>query len=216
MGTKEGKKLKGDPLQHESKNEGKDRFLSPGIIIILLISLVLWPACQRNYTPKPRGYLRIEFPDKEYTRFDSICPFIFEHPVYSRIVPDTDYYSEPCWINIDFPRFNGKIHVSYKIVKGNLDEYSEDSRSLAYKHTIRADAIKETVYSNPALHVHGILYDIKGDAASNLQFYLTDSNRHFLRGSLYFNVRPDKDSLAPVIAYFREDIIHLMESFEWK
>ncbi len=189
------------------------------IIYIWFVSgLILFAgiSCRESYTPKPRGFLRIEFPEKEYIRFDSTCPFIFAHPVYSRVLPDTDYYSEPCWINIEFPSFNGKIHISYKKVEGNLYQYMEDSRSLAYKHTIKADAIKETVYSDPEADVHGILYDIKGNAASSLQFYLTDSNNHFLRGSLYFNVEPDKDSLAPVISYFREDIIHLIESFEWK
>ena len=172
--------------------------------------------CKRNYTPKPRGYLRVEFPEKQYVLFDSTCPFRFAYPVYSRVVPDTDYNTEPCWVNIDFPAFDGIIHISYKEIRGNLYEYIEDSRSLVYKHTIKADAIKETVYSNERADVYGILYDIKGNAASSLQFYLTDSNRHFLRGSLYFNVQPDKDSLAPVIAYFKEDIVHLIESFEWK
>jgi gliding motility-associated lipoprotein GldD len=185
-------------------------------LIYLLFLLLTGSACKQSYTPKPRGFLRIDFPRKEYTVFDSTCPFRFDHPVYSRVIPDTDYNSEPCWINIDFPDFDGRVHVSYKQVNGDLNDYIEDSRTLAYKHTIRADAIRETVYTDPETKVHGILYEIKGNAASSLQFYLTDSNRHFLRGSLYFNVTPDKDSLAPVIAYFKEDIIHLIESFEWK
>ncbi len=184
------------------------------MIILLLMLLAL--ACQRSYTPKPRGFLRVDFPAREYILFDSVCPYIFEYPSYGKIVPDTDYLTEPCWINIDFPDFDGIIHISYKEVNQNLNDFIEDSRALTYKHTIKADAIKETVYSNPELEVHGILYDIKGNAASNIQFYLTDSNAHFLRGSLYFNVQPDKDSLAPVISFFREDIIHLMESFAWK
>ena len=190
----------------------QSRNILPLIILVLFLAM----ACQRNYTPKPRGYLRIDFPKKEYIRFDSTCPYVFEYPVYARILPDTDYYTEPCWINIEFPSFDGQIHISYKKVQGNLTEYTEDSRALTYTHTIKADAIKETVYTDPESCVHGILYDIKGNAASSLQFYLTDSNKHFLRGSLYFNVQPDKDSLAPVIEYFKEDIIHLMESFEWK
>jgi gliding motility-associated lipoprotein GldD len=193
------------------------RKLVPGIgFLYVLVLLLTVSACRQSYTPKPRGFLRIDFPRKEYTVFDSTCPFRFDHPVYSRVIPDTDYNSEPCWINIEFPEFDGKIHVSYKQVNGDLNDYIEDSRTLAYKHTIRADAIRETVYTSPETKVHGILYEIKGNAASSLQFYLTDSNRHFLRGSLYFNVTPDKDSLAPVIAYFKEDIIHLIESFEWK
>ena len=184
--------------------------------MILLLLMLLTLACQRSSTPKPRGFLRIDFPAKEYVLFDSVCPYTFEYPSYGKIVPDTDYITEPCWINIDFPDFDGIIHISYKEVNQNLNDFIEDSRALTYKHTIKADAIKETVYSNPELEVHGILYDIKGNAASSIQFYLTDSNAHFLRGSLYFNVQPDKDSLAPVISFFREDIIHLMESFAWK
>ena len=184
------------------------------MIPLLLMLLVL--ACQRSYTPKPRGFIRVDFPAREYVLFDSVCPYTFEYPSYGKIVPDTDYITEPCWINIDFPDFDGTIHISYKEVNQNLNDFIEDSRTLTYKHTIKADAIKETVYSNPELEVHGILYDIKGNAASSIQFYLTDSNAHFLRGSLYFNVQPDKDSLAPVISFFREDIIHLMESFAWK
>lgn len=182
--------------------------------IISLLLLIF--ACQPSYTPKPRGFLRVDFPAREYVRFDSICPYTFEYPTYAKILPDTDYLTEPFWININFPDFNGTIHISYKEVNQNLNDFIEDSRELTYKHTIKAEAIKETVYSNPEMAVHGILYDIKGDVASSIQFYLTDSNSHFLRGSLYFNVEPDKDSLAPVISFFREDIIHLVESFAWK
>jgi gliding motility-associated lipoprotein GldD len=119
-------------------------------------------------------------------------------------------------VNIDFPRFDGKIHISYKQVRNNLDRYTEDSRTLAYKHSIKADAIKETLYGNDSSHVYGILYEIKGNAASSLQFFVTDSTRNFLRGSLYFNVQPNKDSLAPVISFFRDDIIRLMETVTWK
>ena len=183
---------------------------------VLLLLMLLVPACQPSSTPKPRGFLRIDFPAREYVLFDSVCPYTFEYPTYGKIVPDTDYITEPCWINIDFPDFNGTIHISYKEVNQNLNDFIEDSRELTYKHTIKADAIQETVYTNPELKVHGILYDIKGNAASSIQFYLTDSNEHFLRGALYFNVQPDKDSLAPVIFFFREDVIHLVESFAWK
>jgi len=184
--------------------------------MISLLLVLLVTACQPSSTPKPRGFVRIDFPARDYVLFDSVCPYTFEYPSYGKIVPDTDFITEPCWINIVFPEFNGTIHISYKEVNQNLNDFIEDSRDLTYKHTIKADAIQETVYTNPELEVHGILYDIKGNAASSIQFYLTDSNEHFLRGSLYFNVQPDKDSLAPVISFFREDIIHMVESFAWK
>jgi len=183
--------------------------------ISVLIFMLAITGCHRAYTPKPAGYLRIDFPEKAYRLFDSAYPYSFEYPVYAYIVPDTDRFSEPYWVNIDFPRFDGKIHISYKHVRNNLDKYTEDSRTLAYKHTIKADAIKETLYVNDTSRVYGILYEIKGNAASSLQFFVTDSTRNFLRGSLYFNVQPNKDSLAPVISFFKDDIVRLMETVRW-
>jgi gliding motility-associated lipoprotein GldD len=187
----------------------------PRILIcaILLLSLL---CCKRPYSPKPAGYLRIDFPEKEYQIYNSSCPYTFEYPLYGKIVADTSRFAEPCWINIEFPRFGGKIHISYKPVRNNINVYIEDSRTLAYKHTVKADAINETLFTSDEKKVYGLLYQIKGDAASSVQFYLTDSTRHFLRGSLYFNVQPNADSLAPVIDFFMEDIKHLVETLEWK
>ncbi len=184
-------------------------------VILLLISALAF-SCKSKFTPKPRGYLRIDFPEKKYRKFDSICPFVFEYPVYAKIIPYTRDGGEPCWMDIFFPAYDGNIHISYKRIHDNLSEYTEDSRTLAYKHTIRADAIREKVFSKPAGEVYGLLYDIKGNAASNMQFYLTDSTDHFLRGSLYLNVTPDADSLAPVIDFLQKDVLHLMETFQWK
>ncbi|MBL7111471.1 MAG: gliding motility lipoprotein GldD [Bacteroidales bacterium] len=183
---------------------------------IILIAVVILPLCKSEFTPKPMGYMRITLPDKIYTTFDTTYPYSFEYPVYGEIQPDKGANSEPYWINIAFPEFDGKIHISYKQVKDNLDEYLEDSRTLAYKHTIKADAIIETAISDSVRKVYGLVYEIKGNAASSAQFHLTDSNRHFLRGSLYFNVQPNADSLGPVIEFFKQDIKHLMETFEWK
>ncbi|MDP4963484.1 MAG: gliding motility lipoprotein GldD, partial [Salibacteraceae bacterium] len=79
----------------------------------------------------------------------------------------------------------------------------------------KATKIDEVLIENDAERVYGIVYDFKGETASDLQFFLTDSTNHFLRGSLYFNVYPNKDSLAPVIDYVKTDINHMLESFKW-
>ena len=184
------------------------------LIVLALVSLS--SSCSENTIPKPRGYFRITFPEKEYTRYESDCPYTFEYPVYAKVVQDKEPNAEPCWINIDFPTMKGKIHVSYKSIKNNFDVIEEDSRNLAYKHTIKADAINEKLYMKPEKKIYGIYYEIKGNAASSIQFFVTDSTEHFLRGSLYFNVTPNKDSLAPVIDFISVDIQHLMETFEWK
>jgi len=183
------------------------------VIALMLLALM---CCKPHYTPKPAGYLRIDFPEKAYQIYNTSCPYTFEYPLYGKITADSSKISELCWINIEFPGFGGKIHISYKQVNNNVNTFIEDSRTLAYKHTVKADAISETLYTNDEKRVFGLLYQIKGDAASSVQFYLTDSTKHFLRGSLYFNVQPNADSLAPVIDFFKEDVMHLIETLEWK
>jgi gliding motility-associated lipoprotein GldD len=186
------------------------------LLILLSIQVTLQPGCKRKYTPKPRGYFRIDLPEKEYRLYDEECPYSFEYPVYGNVMPDDDYLSEPCWLNIEFPNYKGKIHLSYKAVSDNIGTLLEDSHTLAYKHTIKAQAINETMFLNEEKKVFGVMYDITGDAASSVQFFVTDSLNHYLRGSLYFNLQPNSDSLAPVISFFREDMIHLVESLQWK
>jgi gliding motility-associated lipoprotein GldD len=192
------------------------RFAPVSIILSFVVLMVAASACQRNYTPKPRGYYRIDFPEHSYQLYDTAAPYKFEYPTYAVIETDNERDAEPYWINIVYPQLNGKIHFSYKPLKGNFDNIEEESRILAYKHTIKADAINERVYNHPEKNVYGMFYEIKGDAASSIQFFMTDSTHHFLRGSLYFNAIPNKDSLAPVVDFVKKDILHMIETFEWK
>jgi gliding motility-associated lipoprotein GldD len=186
-----------------------------GLFLVLTFSFALFFSCHRSYTPKPRGFFRIDFPERKYKVYQSDCPYSFEYPVYAKVVSDKEMNSEPCWINIEFPEYNGKIHISYKPIQQNLNLLLEDSYTLAYKHTVKADAIEEHLINKPEEKVYGILYDIEGNAASSVQFFVTDSTKHFLRGALYFRTTIDKDSLAPVIRFFREDILHFIDTFEW-
>jgi gliding motility-associated lipoprotein GldD len=171
--------------------------------------------CHRTYTPKPKSYFRIDFPEKKYTTYHSECNYSFEYPVYGVVVPYRGPDAEPCWINVEFPGFRGKIHLTYKTLDHNLGTYVEDIHTLAYKHIIKADDIIEKPVSYPERKVYGLIYDIRGNTASSLSFFLTDSTRNFLSGSLYFSVVPNKDSLAPVIRFFSEDINHLIETLRW-
>ncbi|MCX7987555.1 MAG: gliding motility lipoprotein GldD [Bacteroidales bacterium] len=184
--------------------------------IIASVLFVLLISCRHTEVPRPVGYFRIDFPEKKYKLCDSSMPYRFEYPVYGVIRPDTSKGAEPYWINIEFPAYKGKLHLSYKKVNGNLAQYIEDARKLAYKHTIKADAIDEILIKNDTTGVYGLLYDIKGNAASSVQFFLTDSTHHFLRGALYFSSQPNKDSLMPVIEFFKADVKHFIHSFRWK
>jgi gliding motility-associated lipoprotein GldD len=182
-----------------------------------LFLLLFLQACKQEYNPKPHGYFRIDFEEKSYHSLDSVgLPYNFEIPDYSKIVPDDDRLVEPYWVNLLVPKHNAELHISYKKVGNNLSQLLEDSHTLAYNHAIRADAINERIFVNPEKKVYGTIYMIDGNAASPLQFYLTDSTHNFLRGSLYFREVPNIDSLRPVIDYLTPDIIRLIETTEWK
>lgn len=162
-------------------------------------------------------YFRIDFPEKAYQNYDSLCPYTFQYPIYGKITKGLgEQEKNPCWINIIFPDFKATVYISYFDLDNNLAKLLEDCRSLAYKHDIKADAIHEIVYNDLENKLYGMVYEIKGNAASPLQFFLTDSTKHFLRGSLYFDVKPNKDSLAPVIDFLQKDVKHLIETLRWK
>lgn len=189
----------------------------PVSLLLLGIGVFFLISCSETPAPKPRGYFRIDLPEKHYRILDSIYPFRFEYPVYARISRDVNAPDEINWINVDFPRFKGSLHLSYKPVNHDLSTFTEDSHSLVMKHIPKASAIEEVRIENNQHHVFGLVYDIKGTgAASPYQFYVTDSTHHFLRGALYFNVIPNNDSLAPVIDFVKTDIQHLLETLEWK
>lgn len=190
-------------------------------LFLLSVSIILlaFSSCSNDYTPKPRGYFRIALPEKKYTLLDSIYPYRFEYPASAFITNDPLSPGEKNWINIEMPAFHGRIHISYKPFsdKKSLITYTEDTRTLAFKHMAKASGIKQIAISDPSRKVYGLVYEINGlGAASPYQFYLTDSTRHFMRGSLYFDVIPNNDSLAPVIDFVKSDIQHLFETINWK
>ena len=191
-----------------------------GLKFLVLSSLLiaLFSSCDsKQYQPKPRGYFRIDFPEKEYVRLDSMNYYSFEYPTYSTITPDYLSPQEKEWINIEYPAHKGTVHISYKAVNDNLDAYLEDSYYMMTKHLSRAMGIRDSVVTNPDRNVYGLVYFLEGEGvASPMQFYLTDSVNHFMRGSLYFNVRTNNDSLAPVIDFILDDVRHMIETIEWK
>lgn len=179
------------------------------------------------YSPKPRGYFRIDFPEKNYRLYDSVEAFSFEVPIYSYIETgknksinvDTGRYANanPYWLNIKFPKYNATVNLTHLSVQNNLNVYLEDSRFFAFnKHTVKATGIDETTVIRDSAKVFGLVYDIAGNTASSVQFYLTDSTSHFLRGALYFNAVPNSDSLKIVIDFIRKDILNLVQTCNWK
>ncbi len=186
-----------------------------GTLFVLLLLLLV--GCKsENFYPKPMGFHRIDFPkDVKLKTYESDCPFTFQYPNFAVIQE-----KERCNQNIVFPTYNAVLHCTNiqfnNSGTNNLFYHSEYSRKLAYEHRIKADAINERAYSNDSLGVYGVTYEIIGDVASNYQFFLTDSTNNFYRGSLYFNVKPNIDSIRPVLDYLKENINTMIGTFDWK
>ena len=141
----------------------------------------------------------------------------FEYPTYATITPDYYAMEEKDWANIEFPSFKGTVHLSYKPVDGNLAQYIDDSYVMITKHITKATGIRDSVVAESDRNVYGLVYFLDGEGvASPLQFYLTDSTSHFIRGSLYFNIYPNNDTMQPVINFITDDVRHLINTFKWK
>jgi len=185
---------------------------------LAVFSLLSFFSCNNNdYTPKPRGYFRIDLPEHQYQSFDTTFPFAFEYPVYARIRTKGPDLNKKYWFNMSYPDYNGTVYFSYKSVNNNLGQLINDSHEFVDKHIPKASAIDERIITDRKRNVFGISWEISGSgAASPYQFILTDSTSHFLRGALYFRNEPNNDSLAPVINFVKKDIHHLMNTLKWK
>lgn len=197
----------------------KEIFKILSVVILLAVAAV---SCKQEFSPKPKAYPRVVYPERGYTLFSPAgCPFEFEVPSYANVVEDTIYFDKfikgSCWYNIQIPEFNGVVNFTYKPISKDetLEKLIEDAHKLSFKHTKRADYIDEVVIQNPN-KVGGLLYEVGGDAASNVQFFLTDSVHHFIRGALYFNNTPNADSMQPIVNFVKEDLRVMLKSFKWK
>jgi gliding motility-associated lipoprotein GldD len=192
------------------------------IWLLYFVLLVVLVSCNSTYTQKKKGFFKIDFPEKQYQVFDKEgYPYSFEYPVYATVVKDTTFFEEkaenPWWINIDIPRFGGRIYISYKEVdKNNFDSLVNDGYKMAYKqHTEVATQIRDSNMITPN-GVEGVYFILKGNTATANQFFLSDSTSHFLRGALYFDAAPNEDSLSIVNDFLREDLKHLISTLKWK
>ncbi len=186
---------------------------------LIIMTMVVFMACKdKSFTPKPHGYPRIYYPAKNYQLFDTAAPFSFLYPTYAFINTKDEIGWQKYWYNVNYMPFNATLHLSYKSFdnRSQFDSLFDDTRKLAYKHTIKADEIEEIEVQNPTTGTSGIIYDLKGNTATNLNFYISDGKHHFLRGALYFNEKTTNDSILPVFNFLRQDILKMIETTKWK
>lgn len=181
------------------------------IFSIFILLAVL--SCKDEEQPKPNAFLALNYPEANYTTIDLNCSYSFEMNQISNIIQAQN--KKPCWINIKYPLLDAAIFLTYQPVNNNLDSLLTDAQKLPLQHTIKADFIEGDIYENKEHRAYGMFYEIDGNAASQAEFYITDSTKHFLTGSLYFNQRPNFDSIMPAAAYIKKDMRHLMETLKW-
>lgn len=207
------------------------------LLAVMVITAV--SACNSPYVSKKKGYFQIDLPQHAYQTFEKPgYPYRFEYPVYAQVIKDSTYFdSTPendYWINIDFPQFNARIFLSYKIVGGQayyknkqadgsykdsigvnaFDRMVRDAFKLTNKNDVVATSIVDSLMHTPK-GVTGVFFKVGGNAATAKQFFLSDTTRHFIRGALYFDATPNADSLRPVQQFLQTDIEHLINSFRW-
>lgn len=183
-----------------------------GYFLLALSALLILASCKDEVLVKPAAKLRLEYPKPDYSVVDIECPFSFEMNQSARMVRKKN-----CNINIDYPNMRATLYMTYQRVKNNnLDSLLRDAQKLAYDHTIKANSIPEQPFINPDEEVYGMFYMINGNAATQAGFYVTDSINHFLNGTLYFEAKPNFDSIYPAVVYLREDMRKLMETIRWE
>jgi gliding motility-associated lipoprotein GldD len=184
----------------------------------VLLGLVTSACQEAPYVPKPKGYNRIELPDHHYQTIDDSYPYQFEYSKHAQVKPDTSWMSEPYWIHLVYQDLGADVQLTYKALnqdKQKLRELLEDSYKLTSKHQIKAYAIDESILMTPNGHTV-VIAELSGEVPSQFQFFSTDSSRHFLRGALYFPTATKNDSLQPIIDFIKVDIIHMLNTLEWK
>ena len=181
-------------------------------VFIIILVTVLSSCGNIEVQPKPQAKLALQYPSPDYTKLDKDnCPFNFEINSYARVLAKND-----CSMKIEYPFMEATVYMDYVPVKDNLRALLIDGQKLSFSHNRMADVIDDKIYINPDKSVYGMMYSIEGNAASNVQFYLTDSVQNFVTASLYFDRAPNYDSIYPAIDYIKIDMRKMMESMDWK
>ena len=178
--------------------------------IVLFVLVFIISGCSQP-VPKPKAMLRLDYPEASYTSLKNECPFVFDKNLEAVLKT-----SQACQLVLEYPSMKASVHLTYRNVTNNLDSLLRDAQKLTYEHVIKADNISEQPFINNEAKVYGMLYEVGGNAASQSQFYVTDSVDHFLTGALYFYTKPNYDSILPAAHYLKKDIRTIMETLKWE
>lgn len=180
------------------------------VVLIVLISVV-FTSCKEEVYPKPKGYLKLEYPQAQYKLIQNNCNFEFEKSELATIK-----YKDNCWMELNYKDLKAKIYITYRPINNNIEEVLKEVEKLTFEHTIKADAINSQSFENIEKNVYSKIFFVEGNSASNIQFNVTDNSKNLVTGALYFYSKPHYDSIIPAVRYIEKDIRHLIETFKWK
>ncbi|MCP4442721.1 MAG: gliding motility protein GldD [Aureispira sp.] len=197
------------------------------IVLYCGVLLCLLVACEEEQIPFPkeRLYPKVDYPERNYSTLNKeFCNFSFNYPDYMKYKHDSMLVNEkakhPCWFTLEFPSLGGSLHMTYTDISGEgssdkLYDVIKDAYALSEQHNPKSTGRDDQPYHDADRGIYGITFGVSGDVASPYHFVLTDSLNHSLWGSLYFNAKPNSDSLRPVVDFVREDIDKILSSFKW-
>ena len=178
--------------------------------LYLYLTLILCISCKDEVLPKPKGYLNLKYPKQTYKFIDLKRPYTFKVANNATVKDDKNN-----WVKIQYPALRASVDITYRPVENNLRLLLSESEKLVFEHTVKADKISSQNFTHPEKNMFGSMYQISGNSASQIQFHLTDSTKHFIKGSLFFYSKPNYDSILPAVNYIKKDILKLIETAEW-
>ena len=179
--------------------------------VFILLFLIIFFSCKKDILPKPKAYLSLIYPENTYEDLKLSRPYNFKVSKMATIINEKNN-----WLSINYPKLKASIDITYRPLKNNIRELLTEAEKLVFKHTAKADLIIPQDFINKETRVFGSIYEITGNAASQIQFHVTDSTNNFIKGSLYFYAKPNYDSILPAVNYIKEDILHLIETLKWQ
>ena len=179
--------------------------------VFILLFLIIFFGCKKDILPKPKAYLSLTYPEKTYEDLTLSRPYSFKVSKMATIINEKNN-----WLSIKYPKLKASLDITYRPLKNNIRELLTEAEKLVFKHTAKADRIIPQDFINKEKRVFGSIYEITGNAASQIQFHVTDSTNNFIKGSLYFYAKPNYDSILPAVNYIKEDILHLIETLKWQ
>ena len=179
--------------------------------IIVIVTLF---GCDDAVLPKPKGMLSLNYESASYEKVAADCDFSFSKNKSSFL--KKAFKKQQCGYVLSYPKLNATIYLTHRKINDDLRDLLKDAQNLTQEHVVKADEIIPKSFEDPENKLYGMFYEVLGDAASQSQFYVTDSINNFLLGSLYFNVKPNYDSIYPAAVYLQKDMRHLMETTRWE